>query len=99
MSFGGHVLDMVNRTKQNRALKQHNRERRKKMIESYNDADVHHGMQIIDKNKLSEEEFVVYKSKLNKKYAKERRRMAILASFVAIVCLMGFYFLLVNVLF
>ena len=66
MSSAGHVLDMINRSKQNRALLKGRQERFEKIKEKYFKELSYH-VDFQDRCKLSSEELIQIKQKIKKK--------------------------------
>jgi len=95
MSFGGHVLDMINRIKQNEALKQS----RRKRINKIKDVYFNEVIEYCDKNNLkeisiSEEKMIEIKKKIRTQLKKDRiRSMLLTSSAVVIICSFIFYLL------
>ena len=94
MSFGGHVFDMLNRIKQNNALKGN----RRKKFKGGNDYSKTKNIKTeFDLPKLSEEELSSLKNKIKKEVLDEKRKqlfyiiLSIIITFILISSFSYFY--------
>ena len=86
MSSAGHIFEMINRIKQNEALKKDRRNMRDKIREAYlQEIKNHHP--INDTHKLPPAELAELKRKIKLKIIKERRRRTTM-SVILICCLL-----------
>ena len=76
MSSAGHVLDAINRSKQNLALRKAAKNRYKVVKEAYL-KHAYKDMKYVDKNKLTAEELNELKNKIRLKIINERRQFLI----------------------
>ena len=74
MSYAGHVLDMINRIKDNEALRKAKRSRYKKLRNAYATATVRKGPVNKPETKLSKKELEAIKEKIRNDLKRERRR-------------------------
>ncbi len=92
MSFGGHVQDMVNRVKQNTALKN---ARRKKFKGGNDYSKIKKTKTVYNFPKLSNEELKLFKQKVKEEAAKEKKKQQlywILAAIVVLIVIIIFNF-------
>ncbi|MCW3786134.1 hypothetical protein [Plebeiibacterium sediminum] len=97
MSSAGHVLDMIARMKNNRALKEQNLSKYQKIENAYQKhKNIHRAF--YDKNKLSEKEIQILKNDIKQRMVTDQRnrliKTVLLISVISIVTTIGFYIFL-----
>jgi hypothetical protein len=85
MSFGGHVNDMVNRIKQNAALKE---ARRRKFKGGNNYTHISHTKAAYNFPKLSKEEFIAFQKKVKLEAKQEKIKQLKILLFVASIVML-----------
>ncbi len=94
MSSAGHVLDMIARMKNNRALREANLSKYKKINTAYQKHTEDHCI-FYDKNKLSDIESIQLRNSIKHRIIKEQRnqllKTTILIVFIIIITTVGFY--------
>jgi hypothetical protein len=99
MSFGGHVQDMVNRMKENEALRKTHRAKYKKIKDAYINALGTREHQILSNCNVTKEELEKIKTKIRTDLKKERQKEIILTyslTLIASVTLIYLFFFLFN---
>lgn len=76
MSFAGHVLDMINRSKANEAERKYRREKHRRIREAYIEGFRSQGIVFHDRSQLTKEEMNEIKSRIRNRLKKERIRSA-----------------------
>jgi predicted DNA binding CopG/RHH family protein len=98
MSYGGHVLDMINRIKENKALKDARQDRYQRVKDIH--APEHHQQSAIKKEKasISIEKLETIKTAIRQRLSKQRRRetigtMLVMAIFSAAMVMLFRYWI------
>jgi hypothetical protein len=94
MSFAGHVFDMINRAKQNRAMLTARRERTSKVREAYINAVNVRAKTTFEDKEITPEELAIIKDDIRKKFRKERRLELIVALCATIIGLAAIGYIL-----
>ncbi len=97
MSSAGHVLDMIARVKNNRALKEQNLSKYRKIKAAYEKQSDHH-ISFRDKNKLPEQESRKLRNSIREKLKQEQKKQLTktiaLISILVLTTTIGFYIFL-----
>ncbi len=93
MSFGGHVLDMVNRMKANDALRKSRRAKNQRIREKLSDSYEHHGYHPFKDKIVEREELERIKTKIRAELKIEQRNNLIRVVFLTILFSIGLYFI------
>ncbi len=97
MSFGGHVLDMINRIKYNEALKNARRERYRKVKDTYLKTMTRSSSRFIDRKNLSDAQLRRLKRRIRIEIIREQRKDYIIALVITLILFGGIiYFVLSN---
>ena len=90
MSFAGHVLDMINRQKQNRELLSAHRDRVRYVREKYTEYGIRHYKDYKPYHrKLTEDERLIIREKINRDYRVARFKSMVATAIVIMLIIYG----------